>query len=126
MSTTTTNTQTQTSMLAVARASTSQSHIDNLTNILQHGPGAHGNPGGGGGQPQGPPSGGQGPPGGGGSLAAQLAAQPAAPANPDVKPMGNLPPTFNSNRKEAEDFIKSVKQYIHLNANVTGFNSYIK
>jgi hypothetical protein len=132
-----TTTTMQTQSTTAARASTTQSRIDNLANILSRGPGGHGNlsPGGGG-QPGGnPPAGGGGgggqpggnpPAGGRGGGRGQPAVAPTQPANRDAKSMGNLPPTFDGNRKNAEDFIESVKRYICLNADMAGFNSYIK
>ena len=76
-------------------------------------------PRGGGGS--GPPGrgGGSGPPGGGQPPAAQ---QPVPPM-PDVKAMGSLPQIFYRDRSKADDFIKEVKGYFHLNANVSGYNS---
>jgi hypothetical protein len=102
----------------VAHASTSYQHIKNLTNILQRGPGGYRTPrgSGGGDQPQGPPAG---PPG-------DKAAEQNLPAVQDAKLMGNLLPIFDRNRKHAEDFIKLMKRYLSLNANVVGFNSYTK
>ena len=74
-----------------------------------------GPPGGG----SGPPGGGSGPPGGGQPPAAQ---QPVPPA-PDVKAMGSLPQIFYGDQSKADNFIKEVKGYFHLNADVPGYNS---
>ena len=77
-------------------------------------------PSGGGGPPGGgAPGGGGGPPGGG---------QPAAPQQPiaptaDVKAMGSLPQIFTRDWSKADDFIKEVKGYFQLNADVAGYNS---
>ena len=84
--------------------------------------GGLGPPGGGLGPPRGgsgPPRGGGGPPGGGQPPAAQ---QPVPPA-PDVKAMGSLPQIFYGDQSKADDFIKEVKGYFHLNADVPGYNS---
>ena len=77
-----------------------------------------GPPGGGG---SGPPGrgGGSGPPGGGQPLATQ---QPVPPA-PDVKAMGSLPQIFYGDRSKANNFIKEVKGYFRLNADIAGYNS---
>ena len=40
--------------------------------------------------------------------------------------MGKLPETFDSDRAKAENFIKEVKGYLHLNWDVAGFNSPMK
>ena len=76
------------------------------------GGGGFGPPGGGG-----PPRGG--PPGGGQPLAGQ---QPI-PLAADVKAMGSLPQIFYGDRSKADDFIKEVKGYFRLNADVPGYNS---
>ena len=82
-----------------------------------------GPPSGGGGPPRSggglPRSGGGGPPGGGQPPAAQ---QPVV-VTPDVKAMGSLPQIFNGDWSKADNFIKEVKGYFHLNANVLGYNS---
>ena len=83
--------------------------------------GGGGPPGGGGGPPGGgggPPGGGGGPPGRGQPPAAQ---QPIPPA-PDVKVMGSLPQIFYGDWSKADDFIKEVKGYFRLNADVPGYN----
>ena len=82
------------------------------------GGGGTGPPGGGGsGLPRG---GGPGQPGGGGQpAAAQQPIQVAA----DVKAMGSLPQIFNGDRAKADNFIKEVKGYFCLNADVVGYNS---
>ena len=67
----------------------------------------------------GPPGGGSGPPRGGQPLAAQ---QPVPPTL-DVKAMGSLPQIFNGDWSKADDFIKEVKGYFHLNADIPGYNS---
>ena len=79
-------------------------------------PGGGGGPSGGGG---GLPGGGGGPPGGGQPPANQ---QPVPPT-PVVKAMGSLPQIFNGDRSKADDFIKEVKGYFHLNPDVPGYNS---
>ena len=87
------------------------------------GPPSSGGLSGGGGLPGsgGPPGGGApGQPGGGGQpQAAQQPVQVAA----DVKAMGSLPQIFNGDKSKADDFIKEVKGYFHLNADVAGYNS---
>ena len=82
--------------------------------------GGSGPPGGG----SGLPGGGGGPPGGGppGRGQPQAAQQPIPPA-PDVKAMESLPQIFYGDRSKADDFIKEVKGYFCLNANVPGYNS---
>ena len=37
--------------------------------------------------------------------------------------MGSLPQIFYGDRSKADDFIKEVKGYFHLNADVAGYNS---
>ena len=84
--------------------------------------GGLGPPGGGSGPPGGglgPPGGGSGPPRGGQPPATQ---QPVPPT-PDVKAMGSLPQIFNGDQSKADDFIKEVKGYFCLNADVPGYNS---
>ena len=78
-------------------------------------------PGGGSGPPGG---GGSGPPGGGPPARGQppTAQQPIPPA-PDVKAMGSLPQIFYGDRAKANNFIKEVKGYFCLNADVPGYNS---
>ena len=84
-------------------------------------PGGSGGPSGRGGS--GPPGGGgSGPPGGGGPgqlLAPQQPVQVAA----DVKSIGSLPQIFTGDQAKADDFIKEVKGYFHLNADIAGYNS---
>ena len=85
----------------------------------------------------GPPSGGLGPPGGGSGRGAPgggapgggppgggqpLATQQPVPPVPDVKAMGSFPQIFYGDQSKADDFIKEVKGYFHLNANVPGYN----
>jgi len=40
--------------------------------------------------------------------------------------MGALPTIFAGNHKQADDFIKQLKGYIHLNRLVLGMNSFIQ
>ena len=40
--------------------------------------------------------------------------------------MGKLPEVFTSDRTRTDDFIEEVKAYLHLNADVAGFNSPMK
>ena len=40
--------------------------------------------------------------------------------------MGNLPHEFTGDRTKADNFIKEVKAYFHVNEDVAGFNSPIK
>ena len=85
-----------------------------------------GPPGGGSGPPgggSGPPGGGSGPPGGGPPGGGQPPGtqQPVLPA-PDVKAMGSLPQIFYGDWSKADNFIKEVKGYFHLNADVPGYN----
>ena len=73
----------------------------------------------------GPPSrggGGSGPPGRGQPPATHQPVPPAA----DVKAMGSLPQIFYRDQSKADNFIKEVKGYFHLNADVTGYNSRYK
>ena len=91
------------------------------------GGGGSGPPGGGG---SGPPSGGGGSglPGGGGGSGPPGGGQPPAAQQPipptaDIKVMGSLPQIFYGDRSKADDFIKEVKGYFHLNADVAGYNS---
>ena len=83
-------------------------------------------PSGGGGS--GPPGGGSGPPGRGGGSGPPGGGQPPAaqqpvPLAPDVKAMGSLPQIFYGDWSKADDFIKEVKGYFCLNANIAGYNS---
>ena len=75
----------------------------------------------------GPPRGGLGPPGGGGSgppgRGQPLATQQPVPPAPDVKVMGSLPQIFYGDRSKADNFIEEVKGYVHLNADIAGYNS---
>ena len=80
-------------------------------------PGGEGFPGDGGGGPLGGEGGG--PPGGAQPAAAQ---QPIVPAA-DIKAMGSLPQIFTGDWSKADDFIKEVKEYFCLKADVTGYNS---
>lgn len=69
----------------------------------------------------GPPGGGEpGQPGGGGQPA--VAQQPVQ-VTADVKAMGSLPQIFTRNQSKADDFIKEVKGYFHLNTDIAGYNS---
>ena len=77
----------------------------------------------------GPPSGGggSGPPGGGGGSGPPGGGQPPAVQQPvplasDIKAMGSLPQIFYGDRSKADNFIKEVKGYFHLNADVAGYN----
>ena len=93
-----------------------------FNNALRRQPGGGGPPGGG----TGPPGGG--PPGGG---PAPLGAVPNAALQPvavaaDAKMMGQPPPIFLGDRTKADDFVDQVQGYLHLNHDVTGFNSPIK
>ena len=65
-----------------------------------------------------------GPPRGGGGQ--PPAAQQLVPVTPDVKAMGSLLQIFNGDWSKADNFIKEVKGYFHLNANVPGYNSLYK
>ena len=67
----------------------------------------------------GPPGGGSGPPGGG---QPQNTQQPVLPT-PDIKAMGSLPQIFNGDRSKADNFIKEVKGYFCLNADIPRYNS---
>jgi hypothetical protein len=77
----------------------------------------------------GPPGGGGGPagprrlgsPGPGGPTGPQIPQQPITPAG-NVKTMGQLPQTFTGNHTQADNFIKEVKGYLHLNQDVAGFD----
>ena len=40
--------------------------------------------------------------------------------------MGGLPQIFYSDRTKADDFIDEVKAYLHLNADIAGYNSPFK
>ena len=51
--------------------------------------------------------------------------QPILPAT-DVKTMGALPQIFHGDRTKANDFINEVKAYLHLNADVAGYDSLFK
>ena len=56
---------------------------------------------------------------------------PATPQQPillaaDVKTMGVLPQIFHRDRTKADNFINEVKAYLHLNADVAGYNSPFK
>ena len=76
--------------------------------------------GGGPGGPNGP--GGPGGPGGPNPATPQQPIQPAA----DVKTMGALPQLFYGDRTKADNFIDKVKAYLHLNADVVGYDSPFK
>ena len=82
------------------------------TTLRHHGAPPTGQPGGGGGGGRG------GPP--------AAAPQGVVPAANDVKAMGSLPQIFTGDRLQADNFIKEVKGYLHLNHNIAGFNSPIK
>ena len=77
--------------------------------------------------------GGSGPPGGGGSgpPGREGPRQPLAPQQPIqvaavMKSMGSLPQIFTGDQAKADDFIKEVKGYFHLNADIAGYNSLYK
>ena len=75
----------------------------------------------------GPPSGG----GGGGGGRPPGRAQPAVAQQPiaaaaDVKAMGSLSQIFTGDQSKADDFIKEVKGYFQLNADIAGYNSPFK
>jgi hypothetical protein len=55
----------------------------------------------------------------------QVPQQPIIPAG-NVKTMGQLPQVFTGNHGQADNFIKEVKGYLHLNQDVAGFDSPIK
>ena len=94
-------------------ATTQQQLHNQLQQILRrHGGGPNG--------PGGP--GGPGRPNQPNLAAPQQPIQPAA----DVKTMGGLPQIFYSNRTKADDFIDEVKAYLHLNADIVGYNSPFK
>ena len=78
--------------------------------------------------PPGQPIGGDGGGGGGGGGGGPPAAAPqgVVPAANDVKAMGSLPQIFTGDRLQADNFIEEVKGYLHLNNDITGFNSPIK
>ena len=126
---TTTTEETTTTM---STYDTTQTQSQKITSAMQQafqqrkkpGPpgGGLGPPGGG----SGLPGGGLGPSGGGGGLpgAGQpLAAQQPIPPAPDIRAMGSLPQIFYGDRSKANDFIKEVKGYFHLNADIPGYNS---
>ena len=95
---------------------TPQQLHDQLQQILRrHGGGPNG--------PEGP--GGPGGPGGPNQLNPATPQQPVQPAA-DVKTMGALPQIFYSKRTKADDFIDKVKAYLHLNGDITGYNSHSK
>jgi hypothetical protein len=79
--------------------------------------------GGGLGGPGGP--GEPGRPGAPGGLQGQAPQQPVTPAG-DMKTMGQLPQVFTDDQALVDNFIKEVKGYLHLNQDVTGFDSPIK
>ena len=104
---------------------TPQKLHDQLQQILRRhggGPGGPNRPGGPGGSggPGGP--GGPGNPGGPNPAAPQQPIQPAA----DVKTMGALLQLFYGDRTKADDFIDEVKAYLHLNADIMGYDSPFK
>ena len=124
---TTTTTETATTSQFTRSTPTAQQRIAAaMQKVLLHKGKGTGPPGGGG---TGPPwGGGLGPPrkggprqpgGGGQSAATQQPVQVVA----DVKVMGSLSQIFNGDRAKADNFIKEVKGYFHLNADVAGFNS---
>jgi hypothetical protein len=80
-----------------------------------------------------------GPPGGGGPGGPGGPRGPGGPVEPlpaapqqsvvlagNVKTMGQLPQVFTGDRSQANNFIKEVKGYLHLNQDVAGFNLPIK
>jgi hypothetical protein len=81
-----------------------------------------GPPGGSGSGPDSP--GGPGGPGGG-PVPGQAPQQPVVLAG-DVKMMGQLPQIFTGEQSKADNFIKEVKGYLHLNQDVAGFDLPIK
>ena len=125
---TTTMEQTTASTVIYDTTASTQSQSQRIASAMQQAfkqkrPGeGSGLPGGGG---FGPPGGGGfglpggGPPAGGQPLATQQPVPPAA----DVKAMGSLPQIFYGDRSKANDFIKEVKGYFRLNADVPGYNS---
>jgi len=118
---TTASSSTPATQPSVPTTSTPASISNKLSNALRRNPG--GNPGGSGG-------GGSGG-GGGGAPAPQGPGGPNVPQNPiaqaaDVKAMGALPQIFSGDCARADDFIEEVKTYLHLNDDVTGFNSPMK
>ena len=96
-----------------SNATTQQQLHDQLQQILRR----HG------GGPNGP--GGPGGPGGPNQPNPAVPQQPIQPAA-DVKTMGGLPQIFYGDRTKADNFINEVKAYLHLNADVTGYNSPFK
>ena len=122
MMTTTTEQTTATTAIYDTTVST-QSQSQRIASAMQQAfkqkkPGEGSRPPGGGGS--GPPGGG--PPVGGQPPAAQQPVPPAA----DIKAMGSLPQIFYGDRSKADDFIKEVKGYFCLNADVPGYNSLYK
>ena len=105
---------------AFGAASTAQQRIaSTMQKAFQHKGKKPGPPDGGG---SGPPGGGGGPPGGG-QPTQPPAAQQLVQVTADVKAMGSLPHIFNRDQSKADNFIKEVKGYFHLNTDVAGYNS---
>ena len=125
----TTTTQEVTATMATFDTTTStQSQSQRIASAMQQAfkqkkpGGGSGPPGGGGSGP--PGGGGSGPPGGGPPAGGQPpAAQQPVPPAADVKAMGSLPQIFYGDRSKADDFIKEVKGYFRLNADIPGYNS---
>ena len=125
---TTTTEQTTATMTTYDTTTLTQSQSQRIASAMQQvfkqkkpGEGS-GLPSGGGSGP--PGGGGFGPPGGGPPIGAQPpAAQQPVPPAADVKAMGSLPQLFYGDRSKADDFIKEVKGYFRLNADVPGYNS---
>ncbi|KAH9974864.1 hypothetical protein BJV74DRAFT_888900 [Russula compacta] len=115
------STQTTTATAVTTQPSTTPSAPQHIQNVLRQVLKRSGPPGGSGGGPGGPGGGPGGPPG----------PDPNAPQVPvaaaaNVKTMGALPQVFTGDRSKADDFIKEVKGYLRLNADVAGYNSPFK
>jgi hypothetical protein len=52
--------------------------------------------------------------------------QQLIPPAANVKVMGVIPEKFNGNHQQAENFLEKIKQFLHLNQDVPGYNSPIK
>ena len=127
MASTSTRTQTQTQGTATQSQPTPPpSTLSQIASIFhQHFTPPEASSGGGG---RGGGGGGEGRGGGGGGRGSggQLQQQQNVPAAADVKAMGKLPNTFDSDQAKAEDFIEEVKGYLCLNQDVARFNSLMK
>ena len=120
--------QTTVTMATYNATAPTQSQLQRIASAMQQAfkqkkpGGGSGLPGGGGSGPSG--GGGSGPPGGGPPVGGQPpAAQQPVPPAADVKAMGSLPQIFYGDQSKANDFIKEVKGYFRLNADVPGYNS---